>query len=158
MMVGLWSEAIEPKANRRLLPPAPFPRKGVWGKGNVSRRSPFTQSTKKPSQRKAGRIFVRVEGLEPSRLSAPDPKSGLSTIPTHPHWEARSRANPLKGLQRYSIFSICVRSFRSTFRCLLLATHSRPHPGRRPPRRRQKRCSPSCPPRTTRPRAAGTQC
>ncbi len=30
-MRGLWSEAIEPKANRRLLPPAPSPR----GWGNV---------------------------------------------------------------------------------------------------------------------------
>ena len=34
-MLGLWSEAIEPKANRRLLPPAPSPREGVWGWGNV---------------------------------------------------------------------------------------------------------------------------
>jgi hypothetical protein len=37
------------KAKRRLLPPAPLPRRGVWGEGNVGRRSPFTQSTKKPS-------------------------------------------------------------------------------------------------------------
>ena len=32
---GLRSEAIEPEANRRLLPPAPSPREGVWGWGNV---------------------------------------------------------------------------------------------------------------------------
>ena len=54
MVPGLWSEVIEPKANRRLLPPAPSPREGVWGWGNVSRRSPFTQSTKKPSQKRLG--------------------------------------------------------------------------------------------------------
>ena len=27
---------------------------------------------------------VRMEGLEPSRLSAPVPKTGVSTIPPHP--------------------------------------------------------------------------
>ena len=40
MMLGLWSEAIEPKANRRLLPPAPSPREGVWGWGNVGNLVP----------------------------------------------------------------------------------------------------------------------
>ena len=30
---------------------------------------------------------VRVKGLEPSRLAAPEPKSGASTIPPHPHLE-----------------------------------------------------------------------
>ena len=45
-MYGLLSEAIEPKANRRLLPPAPSPREGVWGWGNVGRRSPFARKRK----------------------------------------------------------------------------------------------------------------
>ena len=47
------SEAIEPEANRRLLPPAPLPRRGVWGEGNVGRRSPFAR-TKKPALEEAG--------------------------------------------------------------------------------------------------------
>ena len=34
------SEAIEPEANRRLLPPAPSPREGVWGWGNVGNLVP----------------------------------------------------------------------------------------------------------------------
>lgn len=29
--------------------------------------------------------LVRVEGLEPSRREAPDPKSGASAIPPHSH-------------------------------------------------------------------------
>ena len=46
-MCGLLSEAIEPKANRRLLPPAPLPRRGVWGEDNVGRRSPFIPKRKR---------------------------------------------------------------------------------------------------------------
>ena len=40
MMIGLWSEVIEPKANRRLLPPVPSLREGVWGWGNVGNLVP----------------------------------------------------------------------------------------------------------------------
>jgi hypothetical protein len=29
--------------------------------------------------------FVRMKGLEPPRLSAPDPKSGAAAITPHPH-------------------------------------------------------------------------
>jgi hypothetical protein len=33
--------------------------------------------------------LVRVEGLEPPRLAAPEPKSGASAISPHPHLPAR---------------------------------------------------------------------
>lgn len=30
-------------------------------------------------------FFVRMKGLEPPRLTAPDPKSGAAAITPHPH-------------------------------------------------------------------------
>ena len=40
--------------------------------------------TKPPGRQGRAISRVRAEGLEPSRISPPDPKSGLSTIPTRP--------------------------------------------------------------------------
>ena len=49
-------------------------------------------------------LFVRAKGIEPIRLSAPDPKSGLSTnFNTPANVYLHSFRN---GLQRYYIFSI----------------------------------------------------
>ena len=56
-MCGLLSEAIEPEANRRLLPPAPSPREGVWGWGNVR---DFVPS---PAKGKAGLWPASCAGL-----------------------------------------------------------------------------------------------
>ena len=38
----------------------------------------------KNKKREGGLLLVRVEGLEPAHLSAPDPKSGVSTNFTTP--------------------------------------------------------------------------
>ena len=52
---------------------APSPREGVWGEGNVGRRSPFAQAREKPALvEEAGCIRVRAKGLEPIRREAPD--------------------------------------------------------------------------------------
>ena len=34
-------------------------------------------------------MLVRMRGLEPPHREAPDPKSGVSTIPPHPHINLR---------------------------------------------------------------------
>jgi hypothetical protein len=51
---------------------------------------------------------VRVKGLEPPRLSAPDPKSGAAAITPHP----QPNALHCKGRQIYEIFYIKKELFR----------------------------------------------
>jgi hypothetical protein len=53
-------------------------------------------------------FFVRVKGLEPPRLSAPDPKSGAAAITPHP----QPNALHCKGRQIYEIFNIKTLFFR----------------------------------------------
>ena len=44
------------------------------------------------------KYMVRVEGLEPPRLAAPEPKSGASTNFATPALESHSKASLTKGL------------------------------------------------------------
>ena len=48
-------------------------------------------------------LFVRAKGIEPIRLSAPDPKSGLSTNFNTPA-DIYVLIPSVKGLQRYYLF------------------------------------------------------
>jgi hypothetical protein len=51
---------------------------------------------------------VRVKGLEPPRLSAPDPKSGAAAITPHP----QPNSQYYWGRQIYEIFDIKTEVFR----------------------------------------------
>ncbi len=46
--------------------------------------------------------MVRVEGLEPPRLAAPEPKSGASAISPHPHPFALKKAAQRRVLTQYA--------------------------------------------------------
>ena len=49
-------------------------------------------------------LFVRAKGIEPIRLAAPDPKSGLSTNFNTPAYLGLQMYNNLSDLQTYSFF------------------------------------------------------
>ena len=53
------------------------------GKWTPRKAKPFASHQKKADS-KLNRLSVRVIGLEPTRLAAPDPKSGMSTNFTIP--------------------------------------------------------------------------
>ena len=78
-----------------------------WNTG-VQRPESLHPVHEKAQPVKAGRNFVRVKGLEPIRLAAPDPKSGLSTNSNTPAggakviiiFEMQGRPSPHDGKSR----------------------------------------------------------
>ena len=83
-MCGLLSEAIEPEANRRLLPPAPSPREGVWGWGNVGRRSPFTLARESPAVKGRAISLCGRRDSNPYAVRHQILSLGCLPIPTRP--------------------------------------------------------------------------
>jgi hypothetical protein len=74
-----------------------FNKKGIGQSYTNSIRFVFKKSGLSSCGRKPLLLLVRVEGLEPAHLSAPDPKSGVSTnfttpaVPIFSNWERKDK-------------------------------------------------------------------